>query len=79
MLSPQCGQRTDNDIENAPAWLRPITTILPLPYLVDALREPMTFGNGLEAIWGDLAVLLLVFVVAMVIAVRFFRWDTRPA
>ena len=66
-------------MENAPSWLRPITTILPLPYLVDALREPMTFGNGLAAIWTDLAVLLLVFVVAMVIAVRFFRWDTRPA
>jgi ABC-2 type transport system permease protein len=66
-------------MENAPAWLRPITTVLPLPYLVDALREPMTLGNGLEAIWQDLAVLLLTFVVAMAIAVRFFRWDTRPA
>lgn len=66
-------------MESAPAWLQPITTILPLPYLVDALREPMTFGNGLEAIWLDLAVLLLVFVIAMAVAVRFFRWDTRPA
>lgn len=66
-------------MENAPAWLRPITNVLPLPYLVDALREPMTLGNGLEAIWRDLAVLLLTFVVAMAIAVRFFRWDSRPA
>lgn len=66
-------------MESAPAWLRPITTVLPLPYLVNALREPMTFGNGLEAIWLDLLVLLLTFVVAMAIAIRFFRWDTRPA
>lgn len=65
-------------MENAPAWLRPITNVLPLSYLVDALREPMTYGNGLSAIWGDLAALLLTFVIAMAIAVRFFRWDTRP-
>ena len=66
-------------MENAPAWLRPITRVLPLPYLVDALREPMTLGNGLGAIWTDLLALLITFVVAMTIAVRFFRWDTRPA
>jgi ABC-2 type transport system permease protein len=66
-------------LENAPAWLRPITRILPLPYLVDALRGLMTHGRGLGAVWPDLLVLLGVFVVAMVVAVRFFRWDARPA
>jgi ABC-2 type transport system permease protein len=66
-------------MENAPAWLRPITRVLPLPYLVDALREPMSFGNGLRAIWPDLLALMLTFVIAMAIAVRFFRWDSRPA
>jgi ABC-2 type transport system permease protein len=66
-------------MENAPAWLRPITHILPLTYLVDALREPMTFGNGLSAIWTDLLALLLTFAIAMAIAVRFFRWESRPA
>jgi ABC-2 type transport system permease protein len=66
-------------MENAPGWLQPITKILPLPYLVNALREPLTFGGGFDTIWRDLAVLLLFFVVSMVIAVRFFRWDTRPA
>ena len=48
------------------------------PYLVDALREPMSFGNGLSAIWLDLLALMLTFVIAMAIAVRFFRWDSRP-
>jgi ABC-2 type transport system permease protein len=66
-------------MENAPAWLRPITKVLPLSYLVDALREPMSFGNGLSAIWLDLLALILTFVIAMAIAVRFFRWDSRPA
>ena len=66
-------------MENAPAWLRPITKILPLSYLVDALREPMSFGNGLSAIWLDLLALILTFIIAMAISVRFFRWDSRPA
>jgi ABC-2 type transport system permease protein len=66
-------------MENAPAWLRPITKVLPLSYLVDALREPMSFGNGLSAIWLDLLALILTFIIAMAIAVRFFRWDSRPA
>jgi ABC-2 type transport system permease protein len=66
-------------MENAPAWLRPITHVLPLAYLVDALRQPLTFGNGLEAIWSDLLALLVTFGVAMAIAVRFFRWESGKA
>src|SRR5215207_7465850 len=66
-------------MENAPAWLRPITKVLPLPYLVDALRQPTSFGNGLSAIWLDLVALMLTFIIAMTISVRFFRWDSRPA
>jgi ABC-2 type transport system permease protein len=66
-------------LENAPAWLRPITKIMPLPYLVDALRGLMTHGRGLGAVWPDLLVLLAFFALSMVIAVRFFRWDARPA
>lgn len=64
-------------LENAPAWLQPITKALPLSYLVDALREPMTRGKGIEAIWQDLLVLGLTFVVAMVVAVRYFKWESR--
>ncbi|MGI9255158.1 MAG: ABC transporter permease [Thermomicrobiales bacterium] len=66
-------------LENAPAWLRPITKILPLPYLVDALRGLMTHGRGLAAIWPDLLVLLAFFALSMIVAVRFFRWDARPS
>jgi ABC-2 type transport system permease protein len=65
-------------MENAPEWLRPITRVLPLSYLVNALREPMTFGNGLSAIGTDLLALALTFVIALAIAVRFFRWESQP-
>jgi ABC-2 type transport system permease protein len=66
-------------LDSAPEWLRPIARALPLPYLVEALRAPMTFGRGLGAMWPDLLALLLVFAVAMAVAVRFFRWDAPPA
>jgi ABC-2 type transport system permease protein len=66
-------------LDSAPAWLRPVARVLPLSYLVDALREPMTRGRGLNAIWVDLLVLLLTLVVGFVISIRFFRWDARSA
>ncbi|CAN5773130.1 ABC transporter permease [soil metagenome] len=67
------------DIDSAPDWLKPVTRVLPLRFLVDGLREPMTLGNGLEAVWLDIAVLLATFIVGMVVAVRFFRWDARSS
>jgi ABC-2 type transport system permease protein len=65
------------EINTAPAWLQPITKILPLSYLVDALRETMSRGKGLSAVWTDLLFLLATFVIGMAIAVRFFRWDAQ--
>ncbi|MGH2557462.1 MAG: ABC transporter permease, partial [Thermomicrobiales bacterium] len=65
------------ELDSAPAWLQPITKVLPLSYLVDALREPMTRGHGLASIWLDLLVLVGTFAVALAIAVRFFRWDAQ--
>ena len=66
-------------VDALPDWLQPLTRILPLRYLIDALRELMMRGNGITEIWIDLLVLLAVFVVAMGVAVRFFKWEARPA
>jgi len=67
------------EVDALPAWLQGLTRVLPLRYLIDALREPMMRGNGIGAIWLDLVVLLGVFLAAMAVAVRFFKWDARPA
>jgi ABC-2 type transport system permease protein len=67
------------DLNSAPAWLQPITRVLPLRYLVDGLREPMTRSRGLGTTWIDLLVLLGTFAVGMAVAIRFFRWDARSA
>lgn len=65
-------------LSTLPEWLSAITQFFPLRYLIDALREVMNAGNGLTAIWSDLAVLAGWFLVAMALAVRFFRWDEAP-
>ena len=62
-------------VDTVPSWLQPILKILPLAYLVDALRQLMTLGRGLPAITTDLAVLAATFAVGILFAVRFFRWD----
>ena len=66
-------------IDSAPSWIKPITKVLPLSYLVNALRDVMTRGRGFGAIWVDLIVMLGVFAAAMIFAVRFFKWDARAA
>jgi ABC-2 type transport system permease protein len=65
-------------VDSMPSWIRPVVQFLPLRYLVDALREPMMYGNGIGAVWRDLLVLTAVFAVCMVIAIRFFKWDATP-
>jgi ABC-2 type transport system permease protein len=61
-----------------PGWLQPIIRLMPLKYGVDALREPMLYGHGVDAIAQDLLILLAIFAVAMVFAVRYFRWEEAP-
>jgi ABC-2 type transport system permease protein len=67
------------EIDALPTWLQGVTRVMPLRYLIEALREPMMRGRGIGSTWVDLLVLLGVFAVAMGIAVRFFKWDARPA
>ena len=61
-----------------PDWVQPLINLMPLKYGVEALRGPMLHGEGIGAITNDLLVLLAVFVVCMVFAIRFFRWDEAP-
>lgn len=62
-------------VSSMPSWLQPVAYILPLRYLVDALRKPMMYGEGLGAIWLPVLVLLGIFLVGFGVAIRFFRWD----
>jgi len=65
------------ETDSAPGWLAPITRFLPLRFAVEALRQPMTRGAGFDEIWQELLALAVTFCIAIVIAVRYFRWDSR--
>jgi ABC-2 type transport system permease protein len=62
-------------VTSMPDWLAPVIKVMPLSYLVDALRDPMLYGRGLGSIWIDILILAALFGVAMLFSVRFFRWD----
>lgn len=62
-------------ISSMPDWMRPIMAVMPLRYGVEALREPMLYGRGIDAIWTQILFLFAISVVAIAVAVRFFRWE----
>jgi ABC-2 type transport system permease protein len=66
-------------VDNAPAWLQPITKLLPLTYLADGLRDLMVRGGTLQDQWLNILVLAITCVVGIALSVRFFRWESAPA
>lgn len=66
-------------VDAAPSWMKPITQIMPLTYFANALRDIMVHGMTLFAVWGDVLVMLGTAAVALVLAVRFFRWEAQTA
>lgn len=66
-------------LENAPDWLRPITQIIPVTHLAGALREITLDGATILDVWPSVIVMLITTVIGMLIAVRFFRWESRSS
>ena len=62
-------------VEFVPQFLQPVIAIIPLTYLVDAIRQIMIGTNPLFPMALDVAVLLAWFTVTLVVAVRFFKWE----
>jgi ABC-2 type transport system permease protein len=62
-------------LNSMPDWMQPIVRVMPLSYLVNALRDPMLYGRGLGSIATDLLVLVPIFAAAMLFSIRFFKWD----
>ncbi|MFI5135374.1 MAG: ABC transporter permease [Chitinophagales bacterium] len=58
-----------------PSWLQPITKILPLTYLNDAMRKIAFEGVSFFEIWKDLLVLGCWGLVVYFIATRVFKWE----
>lgn len=66
-------------IDAAPTWMKPITQIMPLTYFANGLRDIMIEGVTLFTVWGDVLIMLGTAGVALVLAVRFFRWEAQTA
>lgn len=62
-------------VENFPAFIQPVSRVLPLTFLGDGLRQTMVGGAALNPIWLDVGALAAWAVVALALAVRFFKWE----
>ncbi|MBA3648811.1 MAG: ABC transporter permease [Chitinophagales bacterium] len=61
--------------DNFPAWLQPVTRILPLTYLNDAMRKVAFEGASIAQIGSDLLVLSIWGIVIYFVAIKVFRWE----
>jgi len=59
-----------------PAFLKPVSDVLPLTFLNDALRQISTAGATLGDLPGDVIGIVIWSVVTFVIAFRFFKLET---
>ena len=62
-------------LEMMPGFMRPIMDAMPLTYLGDSLRQIMVESSALHSHVINLAVLGGWFVVCLILAVRFFKWE----
>jgi ABC-2 type transport system permease protein len=63
------------EVDAGPAFLQPITRIMPLTYLGDAIRQSTVHVTALNPLWVDAAVLTGWLAVSFVLSVRLFRWE----
>jgi ABC-2 type transport system permease protein len=64
--------------EGAPAWVGVVGVIFPVKHFANAMEatfNPLVQGSGFH--WGHLGMLVLWTALAVVVAVRFFRWEPR--
>jgi ABC-2 type transport system permease protein len=62
-------------VENFPNWLQPISKVLPLTHLNQAMRDVAFEGAHISDCSTQIGVLLLWGVFAYIIAIRVFKWE----
>ncbi len=63
------------NVDAFPAWLQPICRVLPLTYLVDALRKAAFEGQHLWNVGLETGILALWGVAIYAVAVKVFKWE----
>ena len=62
-------------ISNFPEWLQPVSRVLPLTYLNEALRKISFEGAGIFDVRNDILIMLIWGVVVYAVAVKVFKWE----
>ncbi len=62
-------------LEAAPPWMSVLAKVLPMGQLNSGVSAVMVRGQGAEAVWVPIAVLLAFTVVVGLVAAKVFRWD----
>ncbi|HZU76267.1 MAG TPA: ABC transporter permease [Dehalococcoidia bacterium] len=62
-------------VDAGPAFLHPLTAVMPLTYLADALRQATVQATAVSPLWVDGAVLAGWLAVSFALSVRLFRWE----
>ncbi|HEY1616090.1 MAG TPA: ABC transporter permease [Streptosporangiaceae bacterium] len=62
-------------LDFAPAWIREVSYVMPLRYLVTGMQDVMARGEGPSAALPAIGILLALTAVLTAISVRVFRWD----
>ena len=58
------------EVDQSPRFLEPITRIMPLTYLADALRQSTVHATALNPLWVDAIVLVGWLAVSFAVSVR---------
>ncbi|PSL46422.1 ABC-2 type transport system permease protein [Chitinophaga niastensis] len=62
-------------IDSFPGWLQPVCKIMPLTYLIDALRKVAFEGQHLWNVGWDIVILTIWGIVVYAVAVKVFKWE----
>jgi ABC-2 type transport system permease protein len=62
-------------VEMMPGFMRPIMDAMPLTYLSDSIRQIMVQSSALHTHLINVGVLAGWFIVCLIVAVRFFKWE----
>ncbi len=64
-------------LESLPAWVRPVSYVIPPRYAADAMRAVMLRGWGIGQIWVELAAMVAITVGCLVLAALRLRGDRK--
>lgn len=69
------------ELSMLPAWLQPVSSVLPLTFFVNGIRDTMLYGSGVisPAFWLNIGVLVAWMLATFAIGSKLYRWKPEKA